>query len=182
MKKTNSYLKKPLSRRIRPAQLKRAAARRLQKDLDAVVAAYLEAGHLSASDLKGEIAVLRSVLRRVFALASEESEALEAREAAQQQAQSGLKIGEPDEERWIQARFLLDAEAEKPAQELGLTRLALWVGTLESLSRGAMRLANLMRTQQALNRGESEVADEHAAGKDGEGKAGKAKRGAGLPG
>ena len=169
VKKQGTNLKQPLSRQVRYWNRAGAARSRAQKDIDAWIDAFLEAGHLSVSDLAGEISMLRSVMRRVFALASEESKELEALEQAQQQteAQPGMaksrrgegraKKGASGQEKYEQLPLLKGMETEEPDEDARRENLELWVQTLESLSRGTMRLANLMRTHQILNQGEGEA-------------------------
>lgn len=156
----------------------RTPVERLQADLAATLDVYMEAGLLSPSDLQGEISMLRSVLRRVFDLTSEISNGLERRDLARQEGteshpQLQAKMGERavgnapgnEEQHWEQQRFLdfpdlpnpRQQRKVEPKQEPGVDNLELWLQTLESLSKGAMRLANLMRTHQVLNRGEGET-------------------------
>ena len=162
MKKTKPDLNQPISKNVRRARRAAGPAARAADDIESVVAAYLEAGHLSPSDLEGEISLLRSVLRRVFALATIESKELEERglsfwdeAAAGEKMPRGAGKQKGQAENWRQASLFPSKNKEEPEEDPGRENLELWVQTLESLSKGAMRLANLMRAHQALNKDEA---------------------------
>jgi hypothetical protein len=172
MKADPTKPKKPISPIVRRSSRLSGPQERARKDLEAATRAYLEAGHLSPSDLKGEISLLRSVIRRVFALTSEVSDVLEQRQAGApgEVPPAGRKPwnlrlpAEPDDGEASQLSYLAEPERDMAAGKEGeLDTLELWVQTLESLGRGAMRLANLMRTHQALNQAEPEPEEKPAA-------------------
>lgn len=126
----------------RQRQISRAARRELA-DEEALIKAKRETELLSQSDLAGEISILRVAMRRIFRLASQYGNDLEDLEEEGLLAEDGLDAQ-------FSFDFIKDSGGEAASESDEQPSLKLWIQVLESLSQGAMRLANLMRAQQVL--------------------------------